>query len=212
MTLGYRSILRLDDSDNAVKVATEQVRSWLKSKHRDQAGYGTLDAYEWAGPGTHVMGPDAKLTVVEHSGKDASRRLLLRLEEENDSGTWRVSVTATSLPNGADAKQLIVVEVDTDAEIANGRPVSENTKPPKIIRSLLDVTRARDFHADIPITASPTVVDVDEVEDLAVALLETRRTTSIVVAGCIPGAPLAPWSRIIGIWYGTVPELPQRLC
>lgn len=202
MTLGYRSILRLDDSENAVKVATEQVRSWLKSKHRDQRGYGTLDAYEWDGPGTHVMGPNAKLTAVEHSGEDASRRLLLRLEEENNSGTWCVSVTATSLPNGANAKQLIVVEVDADAEIANGRPVSENTKPPTIIRSLLDVTKARDFHADIPLTASPTVVDVDDVESLAVALLDTRRTTSIVVGGAIPGAPLAPWSKIIGnlVW------------
>lgn len=202
MTLGYRSILRLDDSENAVRVATEQVRSWLKSKHLDQPGFGTLDTYEWVGPGTHVMGPHAKLTVVEHSGKDASQRLLLRLEEENESGSWRVNVTATSLPQGSDAKQLIVVEVDTDAEIANGRPVSENTKPPKIVRSLLEVTRARDFHADIPLTASPTVVDVDEVENLAVALLETRRTTSIVVAGCIPGAPLAPWSKIIGnlVW------------
>ncbi|MEE1622977.1 hypothetical protein ACQ7DA_16785 [Zafaria sp. J156] len=202
MALGYRSILRLEDSENAVKVATEQVRSWLKTKHRGQRGYGTLDTYEWVGPGTHVMGPHAKLTAVEHSGEDASRRLLLRLEEKNDAGTWCVSVTATSLPNGANAKQLIVVEVDADAEITNGRPVSENTKPPKIIRSLLDVTKARDFHADIPLTTSPSVVDIDDVESLVVALLDTRRTTSIVVAGCIPGAPMAPWSQIIGnlIW------------
>lgn len=198
MALGYRSILRLEDSDNAVKVATEQVRSWLKSKHRDHHRHGQLDTYEWDGPGTHVMGPNAQLTVVEHAGEDSSSRLLLRLEEKNDTGTWCVSVTATSLPHGTDAKQLIVVEVDADVEIANGRPVSETTNPPNIVRSLLEVTKARDFHANIPLSAAPTVIDADDVDRLTAALLDARRTTSIVIAGCVPGAPLVTWSKIIG--------------
>lgn len=197
MTLGYRSILRLEDSQDANKIAAEQMRSWLKTKHRNERGHGDLDTYDWSGQGTHVLGASARLTVVEHSGEDGSSRRLLRLEEQNKSGIWRVSVTSASLPNGTAARQLIVVEVDANVESLNGRSVSENTNPPNIVRSLLEVTRARDFHADIPLSASPALVESQDVDQLVGALLDSRRSTSIVLAGCIPGAPESRWSKVI---------------
>ena len=197
MTLGYRAILRLENSDDANRIAAEQVRSWLKSKHRKHHRHGTLDAYEWDGPGTHVVGPGSKLTVVSHDGEDGGKRQLLRLDEKNTSGTWRVSVTSTSLPQGSGPQQLIVVEVDADVEATNGRPVSENTNPPNIIRSLLNVTPARDFHSDIQLSASPRLVDVDDVDGILDALLDERRSTSIVLAGPLPGAPAITWTTII---------------
>ena len=197
MTLGYRSILRLEDSQDANKIAADQMRSWLKTKQRDERGHGDLDTYEWSGQGTHTLGTYAQLTVVYHSGEDGSARQLLRLEERNKSGTWRVSVTSTSLPNGTAARQLIVVEVDANVELSNGRPVSENTNPPNIVRSLLEVTKARDFHADIPLSPSPALIEPQDIDQLVEALLDPRRSTSIVLAGHIPGAPASRWSRVV---------------
>ncbi len=197
MALGYRSVLRLDDKDDAVKIATNQMRSWLKSKHPHH-GRGTLDTYDWDGVGVHRLGPRAELTVVEHSGEDASHRRMLKFVESNSAGVWRVTVTATSLPNGNEARQLIVVEVNNDGVIPDGRQASDTTDPPRIVRDLLDVARARDFHADLQISSSPTVVDVQDVPGMLEALMDERRGISLVIAGAMPQVPISAWRSVVG--------------
>lgn len=197
MALGYRSVLRLDDDDDAVKIATDQMRTWLKSKH-PLHGRGTLETFDWDGVGVHRLGASAELTVVEHSGEDASFRRMLKFVESNSSGIWRVTVTATSLPNGNEARQLIVVEVNNDGVISDGRNASDTTDPPRIVRDLLDVARARDFHADLQMSSSPTVVDIHDVPAMLEALMDERRGISLVIAGAMPLIPISSWRSLIG--------------
>ncbi|MCV9993432.1 hypothetical protein OIU93_03865 [Paeniglutamicibacter sp. ZC-3] len=194
MALGYRSIIRLGSSENAVEIAEAQMREWLKSKQTTARG--ELTSYDWSGPGVHSLGLQATLTVVTHSGEDGTNRQLLRFIEKNTAGIWRVAVTAHSSPHSKNAQQVIVVEVDNDS-VNDKRPASERTDPPRIIKQIIDSVDAMDYHSDLHLRSRPQVVHDDEVESLMHALEDAQRNTSIVVAGALPGAPMDAWAALI---------------
>ncbi|WP_432501817.1 hypothetical protein [Kineococcus arenarius] len=76
MTLGYRAVLRLPDSVDAVALAHDQVRSWLRGqKLAGSSKYGTHEVADWEGPGRHRLGPDAEMVEIRHHGSDGTRRL-----------------------------------------------------------------------------------------------------------------------------------------
>lgn len=109
MAVGYRSILRLGDREDAVPIAKEQFRSWLVEMVRDPRK--TVQSAEWDGPGRYRLGPDSVLTVVGHvSDDDHLTRLLLEHVETNDNGVWTTRLYAMSAPGSRRLKQVLWFE------------------------------------------------------------------------------------------------------
>lgn len=194
MALGYRSILRLQDDADALQVANEQMRDWLSSKFANaNREIGQID---WDAQGEFSIGPQAVLTIVDHTGEDGSRRRLLKFVEENSAGVWRVAVTAHSVHHVRHAPQVVLVEVDNDA-VGDQRPASERTDPPRIVRQLLDTMDVRDYHSDLVLRARPEAVRSGDLDGLLEILRDEARNTSVVIAGALPGAPLDTWIGLI---------------
>ena len=66
MTIGYRSIIEIDDPRGALAIADEQFRAWLRSKKLDQRTAVARD--EWDGPGIYDIGEGTTLTVINEAG------------------------------------------------------------------------------------------------------------------------------------------------
>ncbi|KTF04583.1 hypothetical protein CYK24_05165 [Trueperella bernardiae] len=109
MVVGYRAIMRLQDGEDAVTVAEEQLHRWLdkKTKGRNQ----TRVRADWKGTGAHQLGQNSTLRVYHHADDaDSSRRGFYRLTKENENGKFTVSLYAASLPRIREYRQTIVAE------------------------------------------------------------------------------------------------------
>lgn len=178
MSVGYRAILRLDSEQDAVAVAEDQLRSWLKEKRR--ARNATLENSDWDGPGIHKLGPDSELHVVhDDRSEDRSSRRLYRLVETNRTGRWIVSLYVASLPSSRDYSQTIVIEVGLSG--ADRATALGKVDPPKIVRSLLDAVKASDGATEL--TGAPVVIRPGQVAEVVDAIRDPERTASVVVAG-----------------------------
>jgi hypothetical protein len=174
VAIGYRAVLQLSPTDDAVKVANEQAREWLKGK-TSRATF-----REWDGDGVHRFGSNLTLTSTTLiDERDDSARQLLRLNETNSSGRWVVSILACSLPKSRREQQTLVIEVDrpdlsTDEALAAA-------KPPRIVKQLLD--RAAVHDGGIILTSTPTIVRLDGIDEAIAAITDEDRVSSVVVAG-----------------------------
>ncbi|KQO98494.1 hypothetical protein [Leifsonia sp. Leaf264] len=191
MTTGYRAIFRLDDTADAVTVAEDQVRSWLRTK---QKGRSNLESADWDGPGTHPLGPGATLRVAElDHDLDGSRRRAIRFSETNPGGTWEVSVVAVSLPLDRTHKQTLYVTaglagVDQEEAI-------RKVATPKVVQQLLEAVVVRD--GDTEMTAAPQLIHGHRVDEAVDAILDPERSGAVVVATS-PGPGLDPkWVQIV---------------
>ncbi|GEP37520.1 hypothetical protein NPS01_11830 [Nocardioides psychrotolerans] len=189
MAVGYRSILRLDEREDAVRIAKEQFRSWLVEMVRDPRK--TIELSDWNGPGTVRLGPNSVLTVVEQVGEDQLTRLLLDYVETNDDGTWTTRLYATSAPGSRRLKQVLWFE--GEGERRDGSPVQPGT--PRVVRNTLQAVDAYD--GSVPVLSEPRTVGVDDVDDLVGFIEDTHRDLSIVVAAPVPGVPVATWAKAV---------------
>lgn len=195
MAIGYRAVFRLSDDDNAVKVAEDQVRSWLRDKKRKARGRDQLNATDWDGPGVHELGPGAILTVASLSDdRDGSHRQLLRFDETNAMGRWIVTVVASSLPNARGDKQVLHVELDKFG--ATVEEALAAAKPPRLVMHLLDSATVLDN--ETPLTSAPIIVRADNIEDVFDAIHDDRRMVSVVVAVPPGGVSDEVWQRTVG--------------
>ena len=192
MTIGYRAILRLDDTDDAVDIANEQLRSWFRTKTGRR---GLLTTTDWDGPGTHRLGPHARLAVVRTpEEKDGSRRQMARFSETNSSGTWIVAVWSLALPNAKVNRQTLVVEAGLEgATEAEARRV---VAPPNIVRQLLERSHVRDGNTQLHPT--PTLIGTDQIAQVVEAIEDPDRTASVVVATSLGTEIDAQWTRLMG--------------
>lgn len=178
MAVGYRSILRLPRGQNAVTVAEDQLRLWLREKSRGRNT--TLECADWDGAGVHRLGPSAELRVVyEEHAQDRSVRRLYRLVETNATGKWVVSVYAASLPSSREYQQTIVVDVDRSG--VEQTTALATVDPPKVVRSLLDTVSVSD--GSTVLTGAPVIVRAGQITDVVKAICDPERTASVVVAG-----------------------------
>jgi hypothetical protein len=222
MSLGYRAVLRLPETVDAVALADDQMRSWLRGKLKsERRPRNLLTTADWDGPGVLKTGPGSHLTVVRHEGTDGSVREMLRHVEERESGTWAVSVVAASLPGAERNAQSLVIELD----VGDVDPVTAVTKgaPPNIVKQLLETVEIRD--GATPLRATPVIVRALEVEELLQVILDPARNVAVVVAGALPGVDVDPWrdaldsllreSRGVATGYVLTPaaqiELARRL-
>lgn len=189
MAVGYRSILQLDDREDAIRVANEQFRSWLVEMVRDSRK--SLETADWDGPGTYRLGPDSLLTVIEQ-GEESLVRLLLEYVETNEHGMWTTRLYAASAPSARRLKQVLWFE--SEGERPDGSPVQPAT--PRVVRRTLQAVNA--FDGPVPVLSDPRTVRADNVDELIEFIQDEHRDLSIVVAAPVPGVATSRWAQAIG--------------
>lgn len=194
MAVGYRAILRLDDDEDALHLAEEQLKSWLLSKTHPRRN-ATLHSAEWEGAGEHHLGKKSLLRVVDGAEReDHTRRCLYRLEEGTSAGTFVVSMFAISSPSATPGqRQSLVVEAEklqTDRDEA-----ISSISTPRLVRSILERAPAHDGLARL--AGSPTVVSPDDVGELLAVIKDSTRISPIIVGASIATEADAKWMRLL---------------
>jgi hypothetical protein len=115
MPVGYRSIFAVRRDQDAVEVAEEQFRSWLRGKRYDP------DAFA---PGMHEVGEQAQLVVSELRPPDGSRSLRYRLTETPVTGEWVTTITARQ-----SGREPAWVWVDVNAPPSSRPAVPPDSEP-----------------------------------------------------------------------------------
>lgn len=191
MTVGYRAILQLDESQDAIRVANEQLRSWLNEKVRDYRS--TVTTADWQGPGRHALGPDTVLTVVEESSVDNRiRRIMLEAVEVNNKGTWTTRLYAMSDLGPHNSKQVLWIE--SEGERPHTR-VAIAPATPRLVRNTLETVDAYD--STVPILSNPRIVRADDVDETFRFITDPNRRISIVIVAPIPGVPVHQWASAV---------------
>lgn len=192
MALPYRAQFLLADDDDAVRVASEQFRGWLKDKSSSR--FPTIDRWEWDSDGVHPVGPYATLHVVTHVGEDGGRRQLLELRETNDAGEWVTRLVASSLPNARRLKQALWITLQSGDGLT--------PKAPGLPRRILEATDV--WSGNVPITAQPRVITGADVDDLHAYLIDDDRDLSLVVAAPV-GVDVDTWrDAVAGLVWDSV--------
>jgi hypothetical protein len=192
MPLGYRSIFTVGAEQDAVRVAAEQFRSWLRQKHYD------ADAVT---PGVHDVAENVLLAVTELRPQDGSHSLRYRLTESGPVAEWTTTITART---GGREPGWIWVDVNAppyhrgsgspprrDAS-GSGSPEPADdprwTGVPRLVRDMLSVTEARD--GELVLAGRPTLVGTEDVDALIAAICDPERRGSALVAAPIPGVSM----------------------
>ena len=188
MAVGYRSIFSLRHSQDAVRLAAEQFRSWLALK-----GYG----FAAVAPGVHEVAEQAQLVVTELHPHDGSRSLRYRLIESSSAGEWVTTVTVhrdgreddwiwvdvnapPSMPGPAESYERLIKNVDAADAWWTGVP--------HMVRAVLSAADAYD--GEMVLSARPTLVTVAEVDDLISAICDPGRRGTALVAAPVPDVPV----------------------
>ncbi|MBT2500094.1 hypothetical protein J7E25_13460 [Agromyces sp. ISL-38] len=197
----YRATLRLASGQDAIRIADEQMRSWLRTKLKT-VGRGTLDTVDWEGPGTHDLGPEASLGVARADSSDGTaRRQLLRFTEVNEHGEWVVSLYAIN----AARDSSIVVRATGPQWVA----------PPRVVGQILEVADVRD--AGTRVFKGAHLVHESDLDALVDYVRSVERRNALVVAPS-PGVELEEtWRAIVdsltsqSAGIATVYVVPDRL-
>ncbi|WP_251858275.1 hypothetical protein [Herbiconiux sp. L3-i23] len=184
----------MSDRDDAVQIADEELRSWLRTKAGGRRR--SVESIDWDGPGEYRLGPRADLRVVriEHE-TDPGVRQLARFTERNEAGEWLVNLYAFSTPTSRrGASQTIVVEAGLVG--ADEDEVHRKLAPPRVVEQIL--TRANAFDGDIVLRGRPEVVRQDDVQEVIDAIFDDGRSVSLIVASS-PGYEVdQAWTEIAG--------------
>ena len=188
MAVGYRSIFSLRHGQDAVRLAADQLRSWLALK-----GYGFVAV----APGVHEVAEHAQLVVTELHPNEGSRSLRYRLTESSSAGEWVTTVTVHR-----DGGQDDWVWVDVNAPPSAPGPAASHarllkevdaadawwTGVPHMVREILSVAEACD--GEMILAAQPTLVTVGDVDGLISAICDPARRGTALVAAPIPDVPV----------------------
>ncbi|MFE1664102.1 hypothetical protein [Microbacterium sp. P02] len=192
MAVGYRAVLRLDGSEDAIAVAETQLHGWfLEKKNRPGTGF---DVADWDGPGIHRLGRGAELSVIHASeALDGSRRRLYRYRETNQHGVWVISVYAFSTPQSRGHSQSLVV--DAGHEGSSEFEAINRVDPPRLMRRLLETTEARD--GSTALFGEPRVARAEDLDAVLAAIVDPLRTASVIVAASPGRAHEDSWRAIV---------------
>jgi hypothetical protein len=182
MGLEYKAVFRLAEGTNAVQLAEQEMQAWIESrKGLTPTAREELRAGKALRPGIHSLSKRSSLIVAEVSRvEDLSQRKLIRFTEENNTGTWCVSVHAFSLPNGGSGKrQTLLVDVDQ----VDGPPTSGVVAPPRFVTQLLG--REHVYDGRTPLLAEPRMVRHRDVDELVQAIVDPTRSASVIAAASL---------------------------
>lgn len=194
MAVGYRAVLRIDEDISAVKVAREQLYSWLTLKRKDRRS--TVATTDWEGAGRHLLGERAVLEVVhEAPEREGVQRRLYRLTETNELGTWPVTLYAMEDRSGTGG----VIVIEAGLEGVDETDAMARVSPPRIVRGILDAVRVRDGSTALHGTPG-TVQDAEAVID---AITDPQRSAAVIVAA-------SPGPEIEDRWRDVVRSLTRE--
>lgn len=177
MTTGYRSIMRLDESNDAIVVAERHLRDWLRRKASGKRS--RIEHLDWEGLGEHVLGEGVALRVVaSDDSREPVTRRLYQLREKNSQGTYVVSLYAVSRLSARDHQQSLMVE--TAREGAHAGEALRHIAPPGIVRDILDTEHATD--GALALYGAPEVIRRGHADRVVDAVKDPDRTASVVVA------------------------------
>ncbi|GAA4264447.1 hypothetical protein [Frondihabitans peucedani] len=193
MAVGYRAILRLEDSTSAIDLAGEQVHDWIVSKVKGRRG-GTMSRDEWAGEGRHVLSPNVEVIVTKWAAEAGGSRLqLIRLRDINPYGTWTVSIYALDRPASSQYEQTLVVDVDIEG--ATDDEASDRVRPPRLVKQLLSHAVVRD--GSTRLYARPRVVEIQDVPEVFRAIKDPDRTASVIIAPSLGLQTMDGWTQVL---------------
>ena len=178
MTIGYRSIIEIDDSRGALAVADEQFRAWLRSKKLDQRTAVARD--EWDGPGIYDIGEGTTLTVINEADSEGGyeAQLLELVENSKGRGRWRTRFYA--MHRAHETRYGSVLWIETRGLGDKGEEKVPN--PPRLVRQLLSDVRSAHNHG-VPLLVEPEPVRrPSEIERLIAHIRNPERTVSLIVA------------------------------
>ena len=178
MTIGYRSIIEIDDPHGALAVADEQFRAWLRSKKLDQRTTVTRD--EWDGPGIYDIGEGTTLTVINEADSEGGyeAQLLELVENSKGRGRWRTRFYA--MHRAHETRYGSVLWIETRGLGDKGEEKVPN--PPRLVRQLLSDVRSAHNHG-VPLLVEPEPVRrPSEIERLIAHIRNPERTVSLIVA------------------------------
>lgn len=195
MVIGYRAVLRLDDSADAIDVAEKALSAWLRSKLRTGRSRGILTTAEWDGEGEFDLGGSGRLLATHRDDPENSRWLRrYRFSESNSGKTFDVSVLAISTPGVEGFTQSLVVEAGVTGA-GSADPV-ELVAPPNIIKTLLRDSRV--VEGRTLLSADPILVeDPRGVDAVLAAITDPTRTCSVIVATSVEAASDGAFRRIV---------------
>lgn len=183
----YRAVLRLANGEDPVRVADQQMRSWLRTKLKG-ARHGTLETADWDGLGTHDLGSDAILGVARADSTDGgTRRQLLRFTEVNDQGEWTVSLYSIE----TSSERAIVVTGNGPRWIA----------PPRVVGQFLEAADVRD--AGQRVFNGAHLVDESEMAAVLQYLVDPARQNALILAA-------SPGHGLEQNWRGLIDSLTAQ--
>lgn len=195
MVIGYRAVLRLDESADAIEVAERALREWLQSKLRSGRRRGNLTTAEWDGEGEFDLGGGGRL-LASHRDDPMNSRWLRRYSfSESSSGrVFDVSVLAISAPTSDGFTQSLVVEAGV-TDRSSSDPV-EAVAPPNIVKALLRnsvVVEGRTV-----LSADPVLIEDDRgIDEALAAITDPTRRCSVIIATSVESATDDRFARIV---------------
>lgn len=180
MPVGYRTWFTVDAEQDALRLAHEQLRSWLEEK-----GF----TAEIPARGRVRLSDDADLTILtlDHNGS-AQHTWRARLRETNDVGRWVSTLTVHVEPDGS----WVWLDIDAPTTL-DGRTVTPGV--PRLARHLLSVLHAKDSNARL--ADAPIIADVDDVDQLVHAICDPERRSVLLIAGSHDSLPLPLWVKLV---------------
>ncbi|WP_439592024.1 hypothetical protein [Microbacterium sp.] len=182
-TVGYRTVFRLV-GDDAVVVSERNVRAWLTQK---LGAPGALD--NWDGASSRAFNEHLSIVVVDLGEPGHTQRRLYRLIDRNPGGRFEISLFAAAFPNAGH----IVIEGARDS--ATTERAIDGVATPNIVRQILGDITVLDGATEI--TGTPRVIRAGDESEVIDAIVDGRRTMSVIVASSLTPDVDARWLEIV---------------
>lgn len=183
-TVGYRAVWRIGDVD-PIALAERNVRTWLSEK---LGGAAALDGWD----GESARFDDRySIVVVSLAERDRERRRLYRLTDSNPSGTFEISIYATS--GGQRDRGTLVVEGARSG--ATAEQAIDGVGTPRIVSQILEEIDVHDGRTRL--TGKPRVIREGDIKEALDAIADPERAASVIVASSIDPAADAVWLKLM---------------
>ena len=223
MALGYRSFFTVvGDQSTTEELIMEQYNGWLKDSPKLKPRHLNRDLYELNSLTLFRSG--AELIYFERVTQDKSRSVRMRLTEDTKGNGEKWTTTLTlHFPKKRNDQTLVLYETDAPLETNSwGLQVPKWVGNPDLIRRILEVVDARDgMDRTITVSKDPSILDVEDVENLFDDLCDPERHIALLLAGTHQGenprsrlgylSRLAEYSLGVCTSYALTPEATDQL-
>jgi len=189
MALGYRSFFTVvGDQSTTEELIMEQYNGWLKDSPKRKPRLLNRDLYELNSLTLFRSG--AELIYFEKVTQDKSRSVRMRLTEDTKGNGEKWTTTLTlHFPKKRNDQTLVLYETDAPLWTNSwGLQVPKWVGNPDLIRRILEVVDARDgMDRTITVSKDPSILDVEDVENLFDDLCDPERHIALLLAGTHQG-------------------------